>query len=77
MKLARRSGGHRESGEGRDGGGDADEARFHNELSPSMGALPALCDQDFGIRAYPLEGPSPISQQLVTVRVDTGRIAGI
>jgi len=45
VKLATGSGDHRESGEAREGDGDADEARFHYELSLSMGAARAECDQ--------------------------------
>jgi len=49
MELARGSGGHRESGEGREGGGDANEARFHCELSLPTGAVRAVCDKEIGI----------------------------
>jgi len=45
VKLATGSGDHRESGEAREGDGDADEARFHYELSLSMGAVRAVSDQ--------------------------------
>jgi hypothetical protein len=49
VELARRSGGHHQGGDGRECGGDADEAGFHRGWSLPRGAAAPVCIQDFGI----------------------------
>jgi hypothetical protein len=45
VKLETGSGDHRESGEAREGSSDADEAVFHFQMVPSLGAVRAVSDQ--------------------------------